>query len=372
MNRVFTFWAAVVLTASVIAQSPQKMSYQAVVRNASNVLVTSSYVGMCVSIWQGSPTGTEVYKETYNPNPQTNANGLVTIEIGGGTPVTGTFAAIDWSAGPYFIKTEIDPSGGTNYTITGTSQLLSVPYALYAKSVANYNETDPVYASSQAANITSGDITKLSNLSGTNTGDQDGSETKIIQGTNITITGNGTTINPYVINATVGATHYIGELYGGGVVFWVDQTGNHGLICSMIDLNTSQAWSNVWNLIGTTAQSDWDGQSNTTAIITQSGHTSSAAKLCNDYTNADYGTGIYSDWYLAARGELNDLWNSLKVVQKALDSDGNSATTAITKNIYWSSSEYIDAAAWSFYFTDGRTLGNPKDATYSVRAVRVF
>jgi hypothetical protein len=61
----------------------------------------------------------------------------------GGTPLTGTFTTIDWSAGPYFIKTEIDPTGGTSYTITGTSQLLSVPYALYAKTVASYQETDP-------------------------------------------------------------------------------------------------------------------------------------------------------------------------------------------------------------------------------------
>src|SRR5690606_20695816 len=68
-----------------------------------------------------------------NPNPQTNINGLVTVEIGTGIPLTGTFAGIDWSNGSYFIKTETDPTGGTNYTIVGISQLLSTPYALYAK-----------------------------------------------------------------------------------------------------------------------------------------------------------------------------------------------------------------------------------------------
>ncbi|MCW3070740.1 MAG: hypothetical protein JWO44_630 [Bacteroidetes bacterium] len=113
------------------AQAPQKMSYQAVVRNASNALVTSSPVGMQVSILQGSATGTAVYVETQSAS--TNVNGLVTIEIGNGTPVSGTFAAIDWSAGPYFIMTETDPAGGTTYTITGTTQLMSVPYALYAE-----------------------------------------------------------------------------------------------------------------------------------------------------------------------------------------------------------------------------------------------
>jgi hypothetical protein len=125
------------LTITVCAQSPQKMSYQCVVRNPAGALVTNQAVGMKISIIKGSATGTVVFSETYSPNPQTNANGLVTVEIGGGTATLGTFAGIDWSDGPFFLKTETDPSGGTNYNITGTSQLLSVPYALYAKTAAN-------------------------------------------------------------------------------------------------------------------------------------------------------------------------------------------------------------------------------------------
>ncbi|HUW93945.1 MAG TPA: fibrobacter succinogenes major paralogous domain-containing protein [Bacteroidales bacterium] len=141
MKRLFTIIAAVLLTATIWAQSPQKMSYQAVIRNSSDQLVTNHAAGMQISILQGSATGTPVYVETQTPT--SNANGLVTIEIGDGTPVTGTFAGINWSAGTYFIKTETDPTGGTSYTITGTSQLLSVPYALHAKTVASYPETDP-------------------------------------------------------------------------------------------------------------------------------------------------------------------------------------------------------------------------------------
>jgi hypothetical protein len=82
---------------------------------------------MKISIIRGSASGTLVYAETYNPNPMTNANGLVNLEIGSGTPVVGTFSAIDWTNGPYFIKSETDPNGGTAYSIEGTSQLLSVP-----------------------------------------------------------------------------------------------------------------------------------------------------------------------------------------------------------------------------------------------------
>jgi uncharacterized protein (TIGR02145 family) len=130
MKKFCILLIALLLSASLFAQ-PQKMSYQAVLRNASNALVINSQIGMRISILPTSATGTAVYIETQTPTK--NANGLGTIEIGGGTIVTGTFAGIDWSTGTYFTKTVTDPTSGTGYTITGTSQLLSVPSALYAK-----------------------------------------------------------------------------------------------------------------------------------------------------------------------------------------------------------------------------------------------
>ena len=123
--------STIVLTVTNTTQVPEKMSYQAVVRNTTNNLVTNQPVGMQISILQGSSTGTAVYVETQTPT--SNANGLVSLEIGGGTVVSGNMATINWANGPYFIKTETDPTGGSSYTITGTSQLLSAPYALYAK-----------------------------------------------------------------------------------------------------------------------------------------------------------------------------------------------------------------------------------------------
>ena len=136
-NKITTIFAAILMTASAFlpqqasAQVPEKMSYQAVIRNSSDALVSSTAVGMQISILQTTSTGTAVYVETQTPT--TNANGLVSLEIGSGTVVSGDFTTIDWANGPYFIKTETDPTGGTSYTITGTSQLLSVPYALHAK-----------------------------------------------------------------------------------------------------------------------------------------------------------------------------------------------------------------------------------------------
>ena len=130
MKKLFTILLAVLITAGVYSQAPAKISYQAVVRNAAGALIKTGNVGIKISILQASETGTAVYEETHTAAP--NANGLVTLAIGGGTIVSGTVGEINWASGPYFIKTEVDPAGGTTYSISGTSELLSVPYALYA------------------------------------------------------------------------------------------------------------------------------------------------------------------------------------------------------------------------------------------------
>jgi hypothetical protein len=130
MKKIFTLLAAMSMATVLYSQAPQKMSYQAVIRNSSDALITSTTVGMQISILQGSPTGTAIYIETHKPT--TNANGLVSLAIGTGTIVTGTFAGINWAGGPFFIKTETDPSGGSTYTISGTSELMSVPYSLFS------------------------------------------------------------------------------------------------------------------------------------------------------------------------------------------------------------------------------------------------
>ena len=124
MKNVLLGLIGFLLTASAWAQAPQKMSYQAIIRNASNIVVASSSVGIKISVVKGSPNGTAVFVEQHSK--MTNANGLVSLEIGGGTLLSGSFSGIDWGNGPYFIKTETDPLGGTNYSIEGTTELLSV------------------------------------------------------------------------------------------------------------------------------------------------------------------------------------------------------------------------------------------------------
>jgi Chaperone of endosialidase len=157
--------STVVLTHGAFAQAPQKMSYQAVIRDNANQLIANTAIGMQVSILEGSSSGTPVYVETHNPS--TNQNGLVSVELGSGTQVSGDFTTIDWSLGDYFVKIETDPAGGNTYSITGTSQLLSVPYALYAEST---NETDPEVASVTTNRIPKWNGTALADGSVTDNG----------------------------------------------------------------------------------------------------------------------------------------------------------------------------------------------------------
>ena len=120
---------------SMKAQAPNRMSYQSVIRNSSNNLVVNQSVRIKVSILRNTTSGEVAYSEIHTVT--TNANGLATLEIGGGANASGSFSGIDWSKDNYFLKTETDPTGGTNYTITGTAQLLSVPYALYSSLSGN-------------------------------------------------------------------------------------------------------------------------------------------------------------------------------------------------------------------------------------------
>lgn len=122
----------------VMAQAPLRIGYQAVVRDNSNQLIVNSEVGIRTTILQGSPEGTVIYQELHYPNPETNVNGLVTLQIGGGLPLQGSINDLQLDQGPFFLKTETDPNGGTTYTITGTTEFLSTPYSLYA------NKANPV------------------------------------------------------------------------------------------------------------------------------------------------------------------------------------------------------------------------------------
>lgn len=120
---------------NVSAQAPEGINYQAVVRDLSGAIIANSPVGLKLSLLQTSATGTVVYEETFAPF--SNDFGLVNVVLGEGTVISGTFSTINWGAGPYFIEVAADVTGGTSYAILGTQKLMSVPYALYAKTAGN-------------------------------------------------------------------------------------------------------------------------------------------------------------------------------------------------------------------------------------------
>lgn len=308
MKKLFILFSATLLSATVWAQSPEKMSYQAVIRDASDNLITNQAVSMQVSILQGDVFGASIYVETQSAT--TNANGLLSVEIGSedAIVVKGDFTSINWANGTFYLKTETDPTGGTNYTITGTSQLMSVPYAMHAKTAESITggitETDPTYTASEAANITSGDITNLSNLSGVNTGDQD--------------------LSNYVVEKT----YTIGlwpEL--GGYVFRISADGKHGLVAETQDQSPSN-WYTAQDIISDPANNSTNGQK-------------------------------FMDWRLPTRYELNEMYS-----QKV--------SIGGFSRFYWSASEFDTSNAWIQDFLDGWQDINNKNGNYAVRAIRSF
>ena len=374
-TSLFTTVLALLLTISSFAQAPEKMSYQAVIRNADNALVTEQEVGMQISILQGA---TAVYVETHTPT--SNTNGLVSLEIGLGTAISGSFTAIDWSADTSFITIETDPTGGTAYTITGTSQLLSVPYALYAKTSGSsmpgpqgdtgsqgiQGETGA--AGAQGATGTNGSP-GVQGIQGT-TGDTGAQGIQGIQG-EIGVPGVKGDIGATGADGPKGdtgadgnfASHAIGDSYGGGIVFFVYDNGQHGLIAATADQSGGIRWhGGSYTNIRARADGIGAGLKNTAIIIADQGSVAGnafAATVCNEYSVTVAGV-TYGDWYLPSKHELNLLYFQKHVVG------------SFSGQFYWSSTEVDTIYAWRQFFFNGTQRFTSKHYVSYVRAVRAF
>ena len=233
MNKLYTLLAALLLSASILAQVPQKMSYQAVVRDAANTLVINQKVGIQISLLQGSVSGDPVYVETQAPT--TNDNGLFSIEIGSGTLVSGSMTTIDWSKGPYFIHTETDPIGGTNYTITGTSELLSVPYALHAATAEQLT----------GGQLDSAGITTMGYVAGPKTIDTKLDETAVdafvANNGYLTTEKDGSVTNEIEL-PTGGNSGQILSTDGSGIYSWIDAVLKPGTATGQMNYWDGTAW----------------------------------------------------------------------------------------------------------------------------------
>lgn len=375
---------------STFAQAPQKMSYQAVLRDDGGALITNNSVGVQISLLQGSANGDAVYIETHSPT--TNDNGLVTLEIGDGTVVNGIFADIDWSEGPFYVKTETDPDGGTDYTISGTSELLSVPFALYSANGGTPGPQGPVgpqgtegpqgpegVEGSQGPVGPEGPAGAVGETGpagsfpeGTSAGDMqywDGTQWVMIpageEGSTLTNCNGVPTWGPCPVLYEIGD---IGP--AGGYVFYISDGGLHGLEAAPSDQYIAPTgppdpdfvfvswWNGVNTSTGATGTEVGAGQSNTDAIISSQGDGIYAASLCNELI-----VGEFSDWFLPSFDELMLMYENLY-----LSSIGN-----FIEGPYWSSTEQDMDHAMGVMFFNGETGPIPKYVDgINIRAVRAF
>jgi hypothetical protein len=375
MKRNYTLLLFLLATVSILAQTPEKMSYQVVLRDAANTLLTNQQVGIQISILQTTITGSAVYTETQTAT--TNINGLVSLEIGSGTS-SDDFSAIDWSAGPFFIKTATDASGGSNYSIIGTSQLMSVPYALYAKTAGNDElKENTANKSTNIVTDAASDV-KFPSVKSVKTyidavqDDVDANEA--------TSTTSDATLQGYIdaLEARIAALEpqpqpqpaAIGDLRDGGVVFWVDPTNNtHGLVCAFSDYVNKTEWGcagadlpnvpnvayNNGNPTGAGAEIG-DGVTNTNAILND----------CPSAPAALAARSLGAEWFLPSAKELNEM-DENKVTLEAV------AGFSAFGNQYWSSTENGNPYGWVHTFGTGRKDLNGKANINSyVRAVRAF
>jgi hypothetical protein len=310
MKRLVFFILVVLAGICLEAQVPAKISYQSVVRNTAGNLLVNTSIGTRATILQGSESGLAVFSEVHIL--QTNANGMLSFNLGDGINSSGNLNVINWNDGPYFIKLEYDLTGGSNYTIISINELQSVPYAFQANKA------------------------------------------------NSIIKGGHTFFN-----------HFIGEVFGGGVVFhlWKDALGEeHGLILypNLVSAGTA------WGLSGSDLpnESVWDGMANTEVIVNSGANPSDAASLCNDLS-----ANGFDDWYLPSLSEMDLLYSSIFDINRVLSTIPGASQFGY--NIYWTSTESDAFDAWHFGYYDGFTtylsmINSSKNSPFAVVAVRKF
>lgn len=338
---------------------PNAFNYSAVARNTAGLPIASTTISLQMTILKTSPTGAPQYCEYHFVN--TDPLGAFKLVIGSGIVQSGSMTTIDWSNDNYYLKVDMDTTIGTNFLNMGTPQLLSVPYALYAKSAGSLsgviNETDSIFGASIASGITDTDTSNWNNK-----------QSQLIAGSNLTISGNTISKSPS-INGNL--THYIGEEFGGGVIFhvWKNSQGEeHGLIVDKAFLSTGHVWSNIYTA-SSSANSYFNGLNNCILTLAQSGHTTSAAALCLNSTN-----GGKSDWYLPSIEELMLLQHNYVTISRALSQIPGATPLEFNQfSQYWSSTEVSDAQALCVQMWEGSYRDHVgKSGTICVRAIRAF
>jgi hypothetical protein len=192
MKSILNFLLFLFVLGNVHAQAPQGITYQAAARNSSGAVLAGTPISVRFTIRDAATTGTILYRETHSMT--TDANGMFSVNVGLGTPVSGNFASINWGLNTKFMQVELDPAGGSSYIDMGTQQMMSVPYALNAGAIKHTVSTtgDTLYSGGGNFIIIPG-----------------------ISAANATLPGAGKIISP--VNVCVGTTLALSNTISGGV-----------------------------------------------------------------------------------------------------------------------------------------------------------
>lgn len=195
----FLLVCAFFVSTTVFAQSPQRISYQAVARDNGGIVIANAPVSFRLSVLENSTSGNSVYSETHNVT--TNDYGLANLHLGGGNVASGNFSTIDWGSTTHFIQVEMDASGGSNYQLMGASQLVSVPYAFHANTVENdlVDDADADPTNENQDLTLSGNTLSISNGNSITLGDEDPTneyQMLSISGTDLTLSDGNTVTLP--------------------------------------------------------------------------------------------------------------------------------------------------------------------------------
>jgi len=257
----------------------------------------------------------------------TNSRGIATINIGDGTAKVGSLNTIPFGeTEKLFVRADIDPNAGTSYTIVSISPFITVPTAFHATVVQSINEKDASFTNSVSASINQDFMDRMAK--------------------------------------STRKQHYLGEEVGGGIVFYVDSTGENGLIVSKKDIAKNVKWSPQQATI-VNAQSFSSGLANTNSIVQQVGIGNYAAYGCDTLTINGQG-----NWYLPSINELSLLADARYEVNKTLGNDASGASEVLNLAPYWSSTQRDESNA---YFTEMGTIRyGDKSAVANTRAIRQF
>jgi len=379
-----TLVLSLVATVMLLAQAPQTFSYQTVVRDNNWQVIQNQSIGIQVDIVEDIASGSIVYSEEHTAT--TNDIGLINLAVGGGTVATGLFSNIDWGNHSYFMKISVDVSGGSNYVTMGTTQLRSVPYALFAE---KSNNAGPQGIQGVAGNDGNDGVDGTNGVDGVQgiqglPGDTGVAGPQGIQG----VAGNDGADGLNGTNGAVGATgpqgiqgiaglngtnsvcgYSIGDTAYGGIIFYLDATGCHGLVAKATDEGAFILCSQPYLNIRCLATGIYAGAQNTKKIIAMTAYwntlgngsiTCPAAMVCDTLTY-----GGYSDWYLPSKEELDLLYVNLHLQGLGVFNGG----------AYISSSEWESGDEWhyaTYFYNHLDNSYHQKGSASNVRAVRAF